>query len=307
MTTTTQRKRSRRLWALSARQHGVVTRRQLLAAGLTSNAIVHRVRTGRLHPLGHGVYAVGRPQISREGRWMAALLACGAGAVLSHATAAALWRLRQPAAVEPIHVTVGPGGVRPRPGVRTHRGAALGDDVVIRDGIRVFTPARTLLQRAATIPRLRLEREINVADALGLITPDALRREAGGFAGRAGVPDLRAVLDRHTFTLTDSELEQMFLPLAARAGLPRPATQRRVNGFRVDFFWPDIGLVVETDGLRYHRTPAQQARDLLRDQTHKAAGLEPVRFTHWQVAREQSWVVSTLRSVASHRARRVAS
>jgi len=279
----------------------VVTRRQLLAAGLNANAVRHRLRTGRLHRLGNGVYAVGRPQISREGRWMAALLGCGPRAVLSHATAAVLWRIREPRAGEPIHVSVPPGGVRPRAGVRVHRGRWPDGEVVTRHGIRVFTPSSVLLQRAATVPARRLEREINVADALELVTPDALRRAADGFARRTGVTALRAVLDRHTFTLTDSELERMFLPLAARAGLPRPLTRRRVNGFRVDFFWPALGLVVETDGLRYHRTPAQQARDLVRDQTHKAAGLEPLRFTHWQVAREQRWVVDTVRSIAAQR------
>lgn len=91
----------------------------------------------------------------------------------------------------------------------------------------------------------------------------------------------------------------MFLPVTRRAGLPEPLTRRRVNGFRVDFFWPSLGLAVETDGLRYHRTPAQQARDLVREQTHKAAGLEPLRFTHWQVAYDRPWVQRTLRRVAA--------
>ena len=103
------------------------------------------------------------------------------------------------------------------------------------------------------------------------------------------------MLDRRTFRLTDSELERRFLPLARAAGLPVPLTRQRVNGFEVDFFWPDLGLVVETDGLRYHRTPAQQARDRLRDQAHTAAGLTPLRFTHAQVrfepghVRERRW------------------
>lgn len=91
------------------------------------------------------------------------------------------------------------------------------------------------------------------------------------------------MLDRRTFTLTRSQLERRFLPIAREAGLPKPQTCTRVNGFEVDFYWPDLKLVVETDGLRYHRTPSQQSRDRLRDQAHTAAGLTQLRFTHEQV------------------------
>lgn len=105
-------------------------------------------------------------------------------------------------------------------------------------------------------------------------------------------------MDKATFVLTDSELERYFLPIARRAGLGRPLTQARVNGFDVDFYWPELGLVVETDGLRYHRTPSQQARDRVRDQTHTAAGLVPLRFTHWQVRHERRRVQETLEAVA---------
>jgi very-short-patch-repair endonuclease len=111
---------------------------------------------------------------------------------------------------------------------------------------------------------------------------------------------LRTVLDQRTFVLTDSELERLFLPIARGAGLPRPVTGRHLNGFEVDFFWPDLGLVVETDGLRYHRTPAQQSRDRRRDQAHAAAGLTPLRFTHAQVRYEPGYVREVLTSVARH-------
>lgn len=112
---------------------------------------------------------------------------------------------------------------------------------------------------------------------------------------------LRETLDRRTFTLTDSELERRFLPLARRAGLPAPQTQAWVNGFKVDFYWPELGLVVETDGLRYHRTPAQQARDRVRDQAHAAAGLACLRFTHAQIRFEPDHVVRTATAVAAKR------
>jgi very-short-patch-repair endonuclease len=114
-----------------------------------------------------------------------------------------------------------------------------------------------------------------------------------------GLGRLKRILDRRTFTLTDSELERRFRPIARGAGLGRPATQVWLNGHRVDFYWPDLGLVVETDGLRYHRTPAQQAVDRERDHAHTAAGLVPLRFTHGQVRYEPGHVQHTLAAVAA--------
>ncbi len=111
------------------------------------------------------------------------------------------------------------------------------------------------------------------------------------------MPRLRTMLDRHTFRLSDSELERRLLTLARNAGLPSPLTGQWVNGFKVDFFWPDLGLVVETDGLRYHRTPAQQARDRVRDQTHATTGMTSLRFTHAQVCYDAPYVRSTLTAV----------
>jgi very-short-patch-repair endonuclease len=142
-----------------------------------------------------------------------------------------------------------------------------------------------------------LERAINEADKLGLINPEELRLVLEEVPRRPGVKPLREVLDRHTFVLTDSELERRFLPLARSAGLSLPETQCVVNGYRVDFYWPHLGLVVETDGLRYHRTPAQQAQDRIRDQAHAAAGLTPLRFTRAQVRFEPDHVRVTLVAV----------
>ncbi|HEU4598739.1 MAG TPA: DUF559 domain-containing protein, partial [Solirubrobacterales bacterium] len=116
--------------------------------------------------------------------------------------------------------------------------------------------------------------------------------------GEPGTARLRFILDRRTFRLTKEELERRFLPITRKAGLPTPLTGRWVNEFEVDFFWPGLGLVVETDGLRYHRTPAEQARDRLRDQTHTAAGLTPLRFTHEQVRYEPEHVLAVLRATA---------
>jgi len=117
------------------------------------------------------------------------------------------------------------------------------------------------------------------------------------------VVQLRRTLDRRTYTMTDTQLERRFLPIARRAGLPKPRTQEWINGFKVDFWWPELGLVVETDGLRYHRTPAGQALDRLKDQTHAATGLTPLRFTRAQVRYEPARVQAVLGDVA-HRLRR---
>lgn len=287
---------ARLLWRLSARQHGVVAHDQLIEHGLTDKAIQHRCRIGRLHRVARGIYAVGRPELSREGRWLAAVLACGPDALLSHTSAAALWGIRPGRG--PAHVSLPFDSDRARPGVCTHRVRLDPVDRRTRDGIPVASPALTLLNQAAVLTPRQLEADVNAADIHGLITPDRLRRELERFAGRPGVAALRELLGRHAFTLTRSELERMFVPVARSAGLGAPRTQARVNGFTVDFFWPELGLVVETDGLRYHRTPAQQARDLIREQTHRANGIEPLRFTHWQVARDKTWVRQTLRRVA---------
>ena len=138
---------------------------------------------------------------------------------------------------------------------------------------------------------------MNEADKLDLLDPERLRRALDEMTGQPGVAVLRTLLDRRTFVLTDSELERNFLPVVRRVGLPLPETGLMLNGFEVDFFWPDLGLVIETDGLRYHRTPAQQARDRLRDQAHTAAGLTPLRFTHAQIRFEREYVIETVELV----------
>jgi len=293
------------VWALARSQHGVVTRGQLLELGFGPQSIKHRVAKGRLHPMWLGVYAIGRPQLSVYGRWMGAVLCCGAGAVLSHESAAALWEIRS-ARQRKIEVSVPVGVRRRRAGIVVHRRVALGaSEKTQRHGIPVTTPVCTLIDLAARVSHSHLEAAINEADKRDLTDPEALRAALDDLVGaRPGIATLRRTLDRRTFTLTDSELERRFLPLARRAGLPRPETGRRLNGFRVDFHWPDLRLVVETDGLRYHRTPAQQARDRLRDQAHAAAGLTPLRFTHAQIRFEPRHVQATLGAVAG-RLRRV--
>lgn len=244
-----------------------------------------------------GVYAVGRPDLSRHGRWLAAALSCGPEAVLSHTSAGALWRITSLEDTV-VEVSVPLNVHRRRPALRIYRCTLPESERTASEGVPVTTVHRTLLDLAQTLPRDRLEAAINAADKYDLADPDSLRAALDAYAWRPGVVALRAVLDRRTFTLTDSQLERRFLPIARRAGLPPPETGGLLNGFKVDFYWPDLGLVVETDGLRYHRTPAQQSRDRLRDQAHTAAGLTPLRFTHAQVRYEPRYVVATLSAVA---------
>lgn len=290
----------REAWALAETQHWVITRRQLLELRFSDPAIRHRIAKGRLHPLWPGVYAVGRPRLSRHGVWMAAVLACGPRAFLSHESAAMLLEIIQ-CTRSPVEVSV-PSGQCPRArrGIRVHRRRGLTEaDVTHHLGIPVTSPALTLLDLAPSLSRDQLERAIGEADKHDLIDPESLRHELERFTGRPGIAALRGTLDRHAFVVTDSELERRFLPLARQAGLPLPLTQQHLHGFRVDFYWPDLGLVVETDGLRYHRTPAQQAKDRLRDQALAAAGLTPLRFTRSQVRFEPDRVRSILEAVAA--------
>jgi hypothetical protein len=279
------------------RQHGVVARRQMLEIGYDPESIKRRIAQRRLHPVWRGVYAVGRPQLTLHGRWMAAVLSCGPEAALSHECAGALWEI-VPVKGDPIEVSVPASVARRRPGIVVHRRRTFAPgDVTRRHAIPVTTPICTLIDIAPRLDRGRLEAAINAADRRDLTDPEKLRTAFESVTRRPGVKALRETLDRRTFTLTDSELERRFLPLARSAGLPPPETGCHLNGFKVDFYWPDLGLIVETDGLRYHRTPAQQARDRRRDHAHAAGGLTALRFTHAQVTFESSHVRATLAAV----------
>jgi very-short-patch-repair endonuclease len=229
---------------------------------------------------------------------MAALLACGPVAVLSHRSAAALWGVI-PFRPGPIDISLPVHLPRRRPGIRIHRRAnVVAEHRGCRDRIPVTDIACTLVDLSACVHRRTLEAAVNEADKLDLIDPETLRDKLASFGPQPGVRALRELLDRRTFKLTDSELERRFLRIAGRARLSVPETGAWVNGYKVDFYWPDLGLVVETDGLRYHRTPAQQARDRMRDQAHLAAGLTPLRFTQAQVRFEPAQVERTLRDIA---------
>lgn len=230
---------------------------------------------------------------------MAAVLGCGPDAALSHRSAGALWGI---GAELPGRTDL---SVRRRCKVRRaglkarSRPSLAPGDIVERRGIPLTSVVQTLVDLATELPEGRLERAVKEADKGDLIDPEALREALTERAGEPGVKRLAKLLDKRTFRVSDQELERLFRPIAAAAGVPVELTKTWVNGFEVDFHWPRLGLVVETDGLRYHRTPAAQARDRLRDQTHTAAGLAHLRFTHYQVRYEPEHVRAILARTAA--------
>jgi very-short-patch-repair endonuclease len=152
---------------------------------------------------------------------------------------------------------------------------------------------------------MQLERAVNEADKLDRVRADALHASLDDYRNQPGVAPLRKLLDPLAFRLSDSKLEQLMRSLSRTIDLPTPETKTWVNGYEVDFFWPKLGIVVEADGLRYHRTASQQRRGLERDQAHLAAGMWPLRFSHWQIRYDPAHVQKVLRS-AVERGRREA-
>jgi len=295
MSDTHEDKRSAEAWRLAGKQHGVVARRQLLALGFNAREIEHRVARGRLHPVMRGVYAVGWPQLTVKRRWMAAVLACGDGAALSHRSAAALWGIGTEQRGR-IDVSIRRRSELERPGLKVRARVKLDPaKVAARDGIPVTDLVQTLVDLATELPSRGLERAVSEADKHDLIDPEALRIAIGDHEGQPGAPALRSLLDKRTFRLSDSDLEILFRPIAAAAGLSPPLSKQIVNGWEVDFYWPDLGLVIETDGLRYHRTASTQTRDVRRDRAHALAGMTPLRFTHYEVKYERGHVLGELR------------
>jgi very-short-patch-repair endonuclease len=291
---------SSKLWELVRVQHGVVSRAQLLELGFSSRAIEHRLAKGRLHRLWRGVYAVGRPEVSEQGRWMGAVLSCGPGALLSHRSAARLWGLETK--FRGIEVVTPLETYRRRPGIRIHQRADLGLEHRREvDGIPVTDVVSTLVDLASCAPGWQVERAINDVDRLGLVDLDELRAAVGAHPPRPGMACMRRLLGLDA--LTDTGLERKLLALAQAAGLPAPETQVWLNGYRVDFYWPQLGLVVEADGWVYHRTAGEQATDRRRDQAHLASGLTTVRIGEDQIRYEPDQVQQTLTALFARLAR----
>lgn len=229
---------------------------------------------------------------------MAAVLACGAEAALSHRSAAELWDIGREASR--IDVSVRRRTKVQRRGLKVRRRPTLRpEDIVGHNGIPVTSPTRTLIDLATELRPLGVERAVNEADKRDFVDPETLRLRLSDYEGEPGVPLLRKLLDKRTFRLSDSDLEILFRPLAVEAGLPFPLSKQIVNGWEVDFYWPDLGLVVETDGLRYHRTASTQARDARRDRSHALSGMTPLRFTHYEVKHEPALVRAELTQAAA--------
>jgi very-short-patch-repair endonuclease len=276
----------------------VVTRAQLLDFGLGPDSIKHRIAKGRLYPLWRGVYAVGRPEVGQKGRWMGALLSCGPEALLSHRSAAKLWGLTPTLDTSTIDIVTPLATVRRRPGIQTHRRTDLGPQHRREvEGIPVTDPVSTLVDLASCVPEWQVERAINDADRLDLIDPEALRIAVDTFPPKPGMANMRRLL--HLDALTDTGLERKFLAIVRAANLPLPETQAQVSGYRVDFYWPNLGLVIEADGWRYHRTAGEQATDHRRDQAHARAALTTLRFSESQIRYRPDEVRRTLATVAS--------
>lgn len=206
---------------------------------------------------------------------MAAVLAGGEKAALSHRSAAAHWEIGT-AEEKRIDVSVRRRCELRRPGILFRGRPSLSPrDIVLRDGIPVTSPVQTLVDLATELDLVPLERAVNDADKRDLIDPEALREELPRFRGEPGIRPMRQLLDKLFFQLSDSELEVYFRRIVRGAKLPMPLSKQHVNDFEVDFFWPELGLVVETDGLRYHRTPSAQTRDARRDRAHVMGGMTP--------------------------------
>jgi len=290
---------------LAARHYGVVVRWQLFDAGLTARMIDRRVASGRLLPLHRGVYAVGHDRLTRDGHWLAAVLAAGPGAVLSHREAAALHGLR-PSSRPTVDVTV--AGQRRVRGVQVHRVGRLdAADVTAVAGIPVTTVARTLVDLADVVPPQALRKVLDEAERSHRLDVRAVeaalertRGRAGG--GRERVRSALAELAATGTTVTRSDLEDRFLALLDAHGLPRPLTNHWIETMEVDAYWSATNVVVELDGWGPHRTRRAFQDDRERSAELTAAGYTVLRFAYEHVVRRPAWVAAQVRRVLAQAA-----
>ena len=275
--------------ALARQQHGVVTRGQLLAAGLTARMVEHRLGASRLRTLHRGVYVLetyhmdGLPDCAQE---MAAVLACGHAAVVSHRSAARLLGLMEkPERTTPVEVTIPQASRRRRPGIHIHRAQALTVDHATRiQGIPVTTAARTLCDLSTVLGSRALNRMAARAERLGLVDAATLSRLPGRRAGRPGASSLRSALEMDGGPkLIRSEAEERFFDLIRESALAVPETNVMVLGHEVDFYWRAAGLVVEVDGYRFHASRRSFENDRRRDAELSAGGLRVMRVTWRQI------------------------
>jgi Transcriptional regulator, AbiEi antitoxin/Protein of unknown function (DUF559)/AbiEi antitoxin C-terminal domain len=285
------------LAALARRQHGVVSRRQIMELGLGRHYIDRQLQRGRLHVLHRGVYAVGHRALTREGRWMAAVLAAGPGAVLSHRTAAALWAIREASG---SRIEIMAPRERRRPGLVVHCGVLPSDEIDEHEGIPVTTPARTLLDLAAILDEHQLARAAERAEALRLGSPTSLQELLDRYPRRPGTPNLKRLVEEHRIvpTATRSDLERRFLTFLDANDLPRPLVNEPVDPHTTpDFRWPEQRLIVELDGFETHGTRQAFERDRARDRALTAAGWRVVRVTKRQLDDDAPTLAAELRAM----------
>jgi very-short-patch-repair endonuclease len=283
---------------LASRRHGIITLEQLRALGYSDSAIARLVRAGRLHRLYPGVFAVGHTALATEGRLLAAVLACGPGAALSHASAAWLWHLRRDTGTR-IHVTVPTtNGRRPTSTLAIHRTRRPIESTIV-DGIPVTTPMRTLADLADTLPQRQLEKALEQAHAVRLLDVAAI--DALHSPGRRGPKRLQHLVRAHDTeaTRTRSELEDMLLELCDAHGIPRPRTNVLIEGYEADFAWPEEKLIVEADSWRHHSTRRRFERDRAEDAHLTAHGWRVVRLTHARIDSEPGTTARLLRRLTS--------
>ncbi len=280
---------------LAEAQHGVVARWQLLLEGLTTAEIRWRLETGRLHVVHRGVYAVGHPRLGPRGRWMAAVLALGEGAVLSHRAAAALWSLLDDH--PPIDVSSS-RNARPQAGLRVHRTSTLSAaQRVIRDGIPCTSVARTLLDLAATARPHTVRKAVREAEFRRIFD----LREVMALEAHPGRRRLLGVLDELSIGSlnTKSELEDRFLALVTGAGLPRPEVNAALEvntTYFVDFLWRTERLIAETVGFAAHGRESSFHADSRRILRLRNAGYEVLTFTWRDVTETPDEVLTAVRA-----------
>jgi very-short-patch-repair endonuclease len=278
---------------VSSLQKGFAHRDQLLAARLTPDGIKHRLKTGRLHERYRGVYLVGRPSIEPLGEEMAAILFLAGRAVLSHASAGAIWGLHRPA---PSCVTVTAVGCqhRSRPGLTIHRAATLDPrDIRFRAGLPLTAPARTLLDLAGELEPPELEQALAEARVQRLAKDSEINAAIARAPGRKGAATLRRLLEAGP-AYTRTKAERLMLRLIRAAQLPRPLTDVKLCGYTADFLWREQGLIIEVDGYQFHSDPRAFERDRKRDQVHVAAGYRVIRVTWAQMRDEPMAVIARI-------------
>jgi hypothetical protein len=297
---------SRELAEIARRQHGIVSRGQVERLGLTGNSIDRLIRNGRLHRLHPGIYALGHDAITNRGRWMAAVLASGDGAVLSHQSATALWGIWGSGAGE-THVTV-PRKTRSQRSIRRHFSMLPDDERAVLAGIPTTSAARAVLDLAAVKGEPAAESAVREMEYLGIYGPVSLPVLLGRYPRHQGTPIVRVALER----LADdpggrirSDLEELFLPFLDAHRIPRPRLNFWLSidddRFQVDCLWPDPKLVGELDGFKSHGTKRAFRKDRRRDRRLGARGYHVVRITEDQLLAEPRELAADLLALIYNR------